>query len=491
MKLVTKKTSEVWDLDAVRPCIVSQTEDTITVDIESKCYQALLRGEVVGDDTPGTRFFDTLVCKSQANCELCRHPEKGRKWRKTQLKLYPIEETTTADFKCPYKKPWMYRTPRHGHLKLGQLQECVIIENRQGFGDAIMLSGAIRDLQKQYPGRFNIGVRCPSWGEVFWHNPYIEGGNGYTKPKHISVNCWAGSYGNDSGHLLFEFHRRLGDALGLVIKPTRLAGDIHFNDTEKNEKPKIDEPYWLVFPRGYTSEKFYDPGDMQKIKDGLRGRIRLVSTEELGHLKLRELFQLVYHAEGVISPISAGMHLAAAVPVKHGMPERRACVVFAGGREPPNYISYPGHTYMHVVGQMKCCSSGGCFRHGVGPGGNCVDWAKQESGHDIAACMKHPALAPDRMIEAILAHQAIIDEHKCRHAAKLEKQRQNYLQLVVLAEQNKDVCFGCSEFARWDGELSVICKQGKKTCGCKDGGRIALAPEFQCPLGKTREIHGE
>ena len=56
------------------------------------------------------------------------------------------------------------------------------------------------------------------------------------------------------------------------------------------------------------------------------------------------------------------MHLAAAVPTKAGYARLRPCVVVAGGREPPHWESYPGHQFIHTIGMLPCCETGGCWR---------------------------------------------------------------------------------------------------------------------------------
>jgi hypothetical protein len=56
------------------------------------------------------------------------------------------------------------------------------------------------------------------------------------------------------------------------------------------------------------------------------------------------------------------MHLAAAVETKAGRALERPCVVVAGGREPPSWEAYPGHRFLHTIGQLPCCARGGCWR---------------------------------------------------------------------------------------------------------------------------------
>jgi hypothetical protein len=56
------------------------------------------------------------------------------------------------------------------------------------------------------------------------------------------------------------------------------------------------------------------------------------------------------------------MHLAAAVETRQGASPLRPCVVIAGGREPAQFTTYPGHQYLQRVGTLPCCESGGCWR---------------------------------------------------------------------------------------------------------------------------------
>ena len=85
---------------------------------------------------------------------------------------------------------------------------------------------------------------------------------------------------------------------------------------------------------------------------------------------LRQLVRLVYHAQGVLCPVTSLMHLAAGVPVKEGMPKNRACVVVAGGREPSHWEAYPHHQFMHTNGALLCCDSGGCWKARTRPLGD-------------------------------------------------------------------------------------------------------------------------
>lgn len=87
---------------------------------------------------------------------------------------------------------------------------------------------------------------------------------------------------------------------------------------------------------------------------------------------MRQLIQLVHHAQGVVTPVSLLMHLAAAVETRgcrneSVMARTRACVVVAGGREPVHWEKYEGHQFLHTIGKLPCCATGGCWKSRVRP----------------------------------------------------------------------------------------------------------------------------
>ena len=82
---------------------------------------------------------------------------------------------------------------------------------------------------------------------------------------------------------------------------------------------------------------------------------------------------LVAHADGVVCPITALMHLSAALVQKD--PTRiRPCVVISGGHEPAHWGAYSGHDFLSTVGRLKCCAEGGCWRPRTQPLGDGSRW---------------------------------------------------------------------------------------------------------------------
>lgn len=122
--------------------------------------------------------------------------------------------------------------------------------------------------------------------------------------------------------------------------------------------------------------KWWSPDKYQAVVDYFRGKIKFVQVGEKNHFHpplknvinligktdLRQLIRLVYHADGVLCPVTLTMHLAAAIETKRGKHPDRPCVVVAGGREGPQWEAYPNHQYIHTCGALPCCQKGGCWK---------------------------------------------------------------------------------------------------------------------------------
>lgn len=87
-----------------------------------------------------------------------------------------------------------------------------------------------------------------------------------------------------------------------------------------------------------------------------------VTVNLVGRTDTRQFVRLMYHADGVVCPVTFAMHLAAAVETKPGKPRNRAAVVIAGGREPAQWEAYPHHQYFSTNGALSCCDNGGCWK---------------------------------------------------------------------------------------------------------------------------------
>jgi ADP-heptose:LPS heptosyltransferase len=261
----------------------------------------------------------------------------------------------------------------------------LILDNFQSPGDIVMLTAAVRDLHKCYPGRFLTDVRTGS-AELWDNNPYLTPLR-EDDPEVKRLRCGyplIHSSNQRPLHFLHGFINDLNDQLDLAIQLSRCAGDIHLSDAERTAPPMVERvisravPYWVVVAGGkfdYTI-KWWHFRRWQAVVDHFRSRVLFVQVGENHHYHpalngvldlrnkttLRDLIRLVYHAQGVICPVTLHMHLAAAIETKPGGPPSRPCVVVAGGREPPHWEAYPTHQFIHTVGLLHCCATGGCWR---------------------------------------------------------------------------------------------------------------------------------
>ena len=256
-----------------------------------------------------------------------------------------------------------------------------------------MLTAAVRDLHRTHPGQFltDVRTRC---AELWENNPHItplseaDSGVELIECAYPLIN----QSNETPHHCLHGFIDFLNERLGLRMKPTAFKGDIHLSETEKawfsqvHEITREDTPYWIVASGGKydATIKWWDHDRYQAVVDHFRGKIQFVQVGGEGHYhprlsgvidlrgktNLRELVRLVYHSQGILCPVTALMHLAAAIEVKPGMPRSRACVVVAGGREPAHWEAYPDHQFIATNGLLPCCSNGGCWKARTTPLGD-------------------------------------------------------------------------------------------------------------------------
>lgn len=290
----------------------------------------------------------------------------------------------------------------------------LILENHQAPGDTLMLTAAVRDLHRCHPGKFLTDVRTPS--PDFWrHNPYLTPLS-EDDPEVERLVCHYPLMHRSNVepvHFLHGFTEYLSGQLGVPIRPTAFKGDIHLSAEEKAEEPLVHRltgdtsPYWIIVAGGkfdftakwWATERYQAVVDwFSESESGVAGgaaaeesrraggttffsrpRIRFVQDGLLSHhhpplrgvvdlrgkTSLRELVKVMYHAAGVVCPVTMHMHLCAAVETPPGRPPLRPCVVVAGGREPPHWEAYPGHRFLHTIGMLRCCQSGGCWRSRV------------------------------------------------------------------------------------------------------------------------------
>ena len=300
----------------------------------------------------------------------------------------------------------------------------LILRNFQSPGDIVMLTAAVRDLHRAHPGEFLTDVRtsCPALWE---HNPHVTP-IADDEPGVEVIDCHYPLIHRSNQvpcHFLHGFPAYLNEQLGLSIRVTEFKGDIHISDDERAWFDRVESSSGPAgrsgsFVSGGKHDftiKWWDPARMQQVvrlfsrsfrfRPG--GRSRPPSPPDRGCRRsagsddLRQLVRLVYHAQGVVSPISLLMHLAAAVETKPGAPRNRPCVVVAGGREPPHWTAYPHHQFIHTVGALRCCDNGGCWRSRTLPLGD-----GDEKDRPEALCLDVVGTLP-RCMDMITADEVI------------------------------------------------------------------------------------
>ena len=269
----------------------------------------------------------------------------------------------------------------------------LILRNWLSPGDIIILTAAVRDLHRCYPGRFLTDVKTPS-PQLWENNPYLTPLD-EKDPEVRLIDCEYPLIHQSNQrpyHFIHAFIGFLNETLDLDIQATDFSGDIHLSSEEKTWPSQVheicgdDRPFWLLTAGGKDdfTIKWWDPHRYQEVIDHFRDRILFVQVglsehhhppldgviDLRGCTDLRHLVRLVYHAQGVLCPVTSLMHLAAAVPTKPAAPPRRPCVVVAGGREPAHWEAYPGHQFIHTIGALPCCQTGGCWKSRAVPLGD-------------------------------------------------------------------------------------------------------------------------
>ena len=309
----------------------------------------------------------------------------------------------------------------------------LLLRQDQSPGDVLMLTAAVRDLQRAHPGRYQIAVQ--SGAEALWdHNPHVATLAELGTADQI-IDCAYPLIHQSNRRPLHFIHGMaiyLEWKLGVSIPISAFKGDIHLSDEEKQMPLPVSlqdrrPPFWIIVAGGkfdFTA-KWWSPDYYQQVVDHFRGRILFAQCGEedhwhpplsgvvnlVGKTGLREFVRLMYHSDGVICPVTFAMHLCAAVPLRPGQ-LTRACVVIAGGREPVHWEAYPGHQFLHTQGAMECCASGGCWKSRCQPVGDgdpkdqdlCPHPVPAKPGLVIPKCMD--LVRPQRAIDAIELYYA-------------------------------------------------------------------------------------
>lgn len=268
----------------------------------------------------------------------------------------------------------------------------VLLTHSRSPGDIVCMTAAVRDLQMTYPGEFDVYIRseCP---ELWMHNPHIAGHWQRGCPRElrsIRVDCKpeVNQANTKRLHYVTAFHRAISRELHRPIPVLQPHGDLHLSDDERHNPPDTGR-YWFFVAGGKSdiTTKIWSPLYSQALVDLLRARdMKVVQGgadypghkhpqlegvhSVVGETSLRDFIRWIYHADGVICPVTFAMHVAAAF--------QKPCVVIAGGREPYWWEQYADlgerhfgkdcgpiripHRFLHTVGRLDCCLNTGCWK---------------------------------------------------------------------------------------------------------------------------------
>lgn len=303
----------------------------------------------------------------------------------------------------------------------------LLLRNNQCPGDVLMLTAAVRDLYRAHHSEFQLAVDTP-FPELWENNPYIISRGMLGKPDRV-IECeypLINRANHRPFHFIHGFVEDLERKLQLRIPIGDFCGDIHLSQQETVAPPPCgvsDVSYWVMVAGGKEdiTTKWWNPESYQAVVDHFWGKIRFVQCGACGDVHfplrnvlnlvgktaLRDFIRLIYHASGVVCPVTFAMHVAAAVPMR---PERqflKPCVVIAGGREPPHWEMYPSHQFLHTIGALDCCAAGGCWKSRCQPIGDgstsddslCHYPVRVTDDLQVARCMT--MISPNKVIEAI------------------------------------------------------------------------------------------
>jgi hypothetical protein len=192
-----------------------------------------------------------------------------------------------------------------------------------------MLTAAVRDLHAAAPGRFHTDVRT-SVPALWENNPHLTPlRDGEPGVERLDMHYPLIHQSNQRPyHFLHGYPQYMEERLGLRIPVTDFRGDIHLTAQEKGSLPPgvedgIPQPFWILVAGGkhdFTA-KWWDPKAYQQVVDHFQGRLTFVQCGEAGHwhprlrnvvdrvgrTTTRAFVRLLYHAAGVLCPVTYAM----------------------------------------------------------------------------------------------------------------------------------------------------------------------------------------
>ena len=257
----------------------------------------------------------------------------------------------------------------------------------ESLGDEIVFTAAVESIKKQKPD-WQIAMKS--------NKPPVWANNPHLSPATPDFFDYPVKYPaiNESNQRCITYLQAMlehvAKSLDTQLYLTTNRGHIYLTEDEMKKYADM-KPYWIVIPSGkkdYTC-KLWSQDYYQQVVNHFMGKVRFVqSVEKNGYgsgklrncvdylvdIPIRDMFSLVYNAEGVVSHVTSWQHIAGAF--------QKPYVCIAGGREGAVWInSYPFQHTLHTVGSLPCCSHGGCWKARV-------QALNDNEKHDKNLCLK-------------------------------------------------------------------------------------------------------
>lgn len=307
----------------------------------------------------------------------------------------------------------------------------LLLQHERAPGDVLVLSALVRDIHLAHPDKFQISVKTTA-AELWRHNPHVIQPTEDAEPFRMNYSHAINRVGIRNKHFLQGFYEDFERQLGVHVPLLYPRPDYHLSDEEKTV-PLVSGRYWLVISGGKSDfiTKHWVYKRWQQVINLLRGMgIYCVQVGAIGKggdvfhyhprlenclclaglTTLRDMARLIYHADGVLCPVTAAIHFAAAL--------EKPCVVIAGGREEwwweayvPNIGNFGTeireevrvpHRFLHTLGKLDCCKRSGCWRNKVEPGESCCKDVLNVRGQAIPRCMD--MITVEHVIEAVMSY---------------------------------------------------------------------------------------
>lgn len=311
----------------------------------------------------------------------------------------------------------------------------LLLKTDQAPGDALAMTAAVYSLHQAHPGRYLTAVES-LWPEVFEHNPDVVPAD--LGAAEVRMHYPAIHKSNERGiHFMQGWCEFLGAALNIHVPLLTNRPRLYFADPA----PPVED-FWLVCSGGKSdfTNKSWGHRNYQEVVGRLSGKVKFVqvgaSSEDhpplymregrnlVGKTTLRQLFDLVRRAGGILCGVSLLMHVAAAL--------EKPAVVVAGGREPVPWNSYPKQHYLHTVGVLPCRDTtgrvgGACWRSRTIPLGD-------GTALDRDTC--------ERPVEVTYAGAPLLTQPECMTMIRPEQ----VAELVLRYDRQKEASIKCQQF---------------------------------------------